>query len=599
MSESLVLNMEVSNSEDMSADSSSASTILLRGESLSEVETDQFENILYRTAHAELKTELTFVSNVFFQDFLNKMKADFSDGMSPDNASSISKCFTHVRGLRCEIVMDSDSRSVSVTGEGHKLWRECRFLKMAQSLFKQFVENADANSQTDLFVDDTMQSSYSSDSANMGINTAVPQFASTPFPAQPPNSILNADTVSTLLNKIDKMGQEITDLKSTVVTFINTLTPTRLYSDVVSSKAKQAKTQSTQTQKQPTQDVINISDYTASGFDSGTNQQVAAPQKQRKCQLGMNKSAPHKGIPVVISNRPNEAASLSPLNLTPETQHDTTHSYGHNRVSSPAVPRAGNKTLLIGDSILNGVNEKGLHANVHKRSISGATVNTIINELSMYDLNTFNTVIIHCAGNDAANGTDIELLEERYDQLVRLLKCGNPDNRVLLCQVAPRGDANMSCVNECISRLADHWKTHNVQCIAETHDMFYGKDGVPLARFYNQDSIHLSRSGTKRLLGSMNQHIDLVRDFDTCVFLQRAHSGTDRVLHGNRNTRDRRPVSYGRYNQHTTRNSDSRDNQHAPWQTNQVRSRNNDRSRSLKCYYCDMTGHKIADCWNR
>ncbi len=73
----------------------------------------------------------------------------------------------------------------------------------------------------------------------------------------------------------------------------------------------------------------------------------------------------------------------------------------------------GNKTLLVGDSIINGVNEKGLIAGVHKRSVSGATVQTIVIKLSMYDLKSFDTVIIHCGENDAANGTDMELFEEK------------------------------------------------------------------------------------------------------------------------------------------------------------------------------------------
>ncbi len=179
-------------------------------------------------------------------------------------------------------------------------------------------------------------------------------------------------------------------------------------------------------------------------------------------------------------------------------------------------------------------------------------------------MKSFNTVILHCGGNDASNGIDIELFEEKYDQLVGLVKTGNPASNVLLCKVAPRGDVDVTDVNSSISRLAAHWKDHKVQCIAETHDLFYGKDDVPQARFYNQDSIHLSRSGIKRFVSCIHRHIDLVHDYNRCVFVPRPHSGGDHVYPGNQNTRDQWSAPFGQFRQQLGRKNGYRNSMRAP-----------------------------------
>ena len=59
------------------------------------------------------------------------------------------------------------------------------------------------------------------------------------------------------------------------------------------------------------------------------------------------------------------------------------------------------KTFLIGNSLLSGVNVKGLKSHVHCQPIPGATINKVNEKISMYDLNKFIN-IIYCGGNDSA-----------------------------------------------------------------------------------------------------------------------------------------------------------------------------------------------------
>ncbi|MES9882521.1 MAG: SGNH/GDSL hydrolase family protein [Sedimenticola sp.] len=614
--------------------SSNASTILMRDESSSEVPIDQFENVFYKTAEAENKTRLSFVSNVFFQNFLAKMKADFSSGITEADLSSgitdrecttgVTKCVTHVNGLRCEIVMNSHDKSVTLTGEGHKVWRQWKFSKIAYSLFAKFVESADghvdnadsqidtADGQADPFGDSEqipLQIPFTYDSATIGVNMSpiVAQITtSTPFPVRQ-NIAQNDTIVSTLLNKIDNMDKQITALRLSLNKFMDTFTHSGTNANTGPSKPSKEKHSR---KNHISQEAINISDTVEAGVASGTNQRMPEPQNQRACQLGMNQPAQEEAIPVVIRNRPNrpnDEESLSSLDLTLDSQHDSNQSPQNNKTPLPKATHVEKKTLLIGDSILHGVNENGLKRGIHKRSIGGATIHTIVNELSMYDMKQFSTVIIHCGGNDASNGTDLELFEERYDQLMSVVKCGNPENKVFLCKVAPRGDIDVSRVNESIVTLANHWKSQDVQYISDTHELFYGRDGVPQARFYNHDSIHLSRSGIKRLLDSINRHVAVVQDYDQCVFQPNRRSDRDRAPGANRYgmfPQDRRYASPGHngqysHNSHVHTNGPS-DN--APWSiyhhNRSINSSNQGRS-GIRCFYCGMAGHKIADCFNK
>ena len=60
------------------------------------------------------------------------------------------------------------------------------------------------------------------------------------------------------------------------------------------------------------------------------------------------------------------------------------------------------KTRLIRDSLLSGVNGKGIKNKVHCQPIPGATIDKIKEKIMMYDLSQFKNIIIYCGGNDAA-----------------------------------------------------------------------------------------------------------------------------------------------------------------------------------------------------
>ena len=228
--------------------------------------------------------------------------------------------------------------------------------------------------------------------------------------------------------------------------------------------------------------------------------------------------------------------------------------------------------LLLGDSIIKGVNTKGLANGVHKHSISGGNIQQLIDEINLYDLKVFSTIIIYIGGNNVARGDNPSITEEKYDELISLIKCSNRSCKIILCSIAPRTDADVSNFNQAVAKLAMHWRCQNVDYVSSTHDMFF-KDGEHSTRYFHHDGIHLTASGTKRLLDALNKGFQIVKDFDNCVFTGKRNMNKANIGGGF----------------------------HVPQRSNQGQFQAGRRPASgrfpLKCIGCHQKGHKIADCW--
>ena len=176
---------------------------------------------------------------------------------------------------------------------------------------------------------------------------------------------------------------------------------------------------------------------------------------------------------------------------------------------------------------------KGIKNNVHKHSVSGATLPTIINDKELFDLKIFDTIVVYIGGNDSARNVDLGLIEEKYEQLISILKSANPNIRLVLCKIAPRGDTDVTFVNAIIERLSVR---HSCE-IVDQYRAFFDRHGELILRYYGQhDQIHLSISGTRRLLGYINEKVEIVHDFKKCTFPRRRNN--DQRNHSVRNYRN-------------------------------------------------------------
>ena len=106
----------------------------------SDYDDDQFEGIFYNTVRDETCISVNFVSNAFFNSFLDKLLSDFSSSIECDETRRIYKCTTHIRSLKCDLKLDGNSKNVTVLGTGRILWRKDYFPKLARIIFKHYVQ---------------------------------------------------------------------------------------------------------------------------------------------------------------------------------------------------------------------------------------------------------------------------------------------------------------------------------------------------------------------------------------------------------------------------------------------------------------------------
>ena len=87
--------------------------------------------------------------------------------------------------------------------------------------------------------------------------------------------------------------------------------------------------------------------------------------------------------------------------------------HSQDSVNSTSSNQNFNRTLLIGDSLLSGVNRKGLKDTVHCQPFPDATIKTIKDKISMFDIAKFKNVVIYVGGNDAAQSDNTEMFVKR------------------------------------------------------------------------------------------------------------------------------------------------------------------------------------------
>ncbi|MEW8548437.1 MAG: SGNH/GDSL hydrolase family protein [Candidatus Thiodiazotropha sp.] len=767
---------------------------------------DQFEGIFYRTYTSESKISIQFVSGVFFETFKNKIHADYMSSADIDNTNFVSKCTTHIKGAKCDLKLDSHFKTVELSGIGSKIWREERFPKIAQFLFKRLLQDLDSqlegSTQDESMPEDKTElcyqqnepkweaeTSYTTDvsdasNCNVALNchvasggnvglksstaepntpkdansesTCLASLASVPtadgvatdeaattanleteggfsftaekitYPYQhggnltsaaevdsnslqhkpvavnygnKPTSVnygnflghrLNLNQTNTLsedgltlisqeriacgsgtrpmsvftstpimqrqedtdisgaasqnicaiISKIDQLDSglkalkrdilqqmecKLNELKSSVLNMIENLVPSMSYADVTKKNA------SVQLLDMTTSENLSVSSFTDEGYGdhSEVNVQRDSSQTQLKtldtdkerqpvtnstsCPVSVpvhvtntdnnrqprnistgrpvprNIPAP-RPVPVHMTNRNNERQPSNVSTPRPVPVHMTNRNspvqrqsarctfntiLQENQVSSVRQER----TLIIGDSILKGVNFRGLKKGVTICTRRGATINDLWDELAVYDMKSFAQIIICVGGNDCSSGVNIQTFEEKYDQLISFIKSENGDCAIYLSKVLPRGDINVEDFNFSIQRVADYWAMHRVKCIEDTYSLFFGKNGLPCGRYFYKDGIHLSYSGTKRLIDALNRYVDIVSDFQLCVFQRPNLLRKGMVAPVTRNKRN-----YGQSVDGNRENGFNIFNKH--------------RQNNRRCYGCSMPGHILAECWN-
>ena len=446
-----------------------------------------------------------------------------------------------------------------------------------------------------------LEKSPSSNERTASKITTQPVFTSTPILMR--NEGNNANTSQSILsvfNRIDQldsnikavkrdiilqMEKKLDDLKSSVVSIIEGLYTDVSYADAV--KRTCAANSSTQSPIENSRNA-SVSRFVDEGFadttlinvDNSSSQTqlktVATSQnivQRNSAKINSQRdveriSTQEKSQPAVQRNSMLSNPQPVPVRVT-NRNNLKSPIYNQNRASSSYQPK---RILIIGSSILKGINYRGLRKGVKICSRPGARVPDLLEELSIYDLKSFEKIIICIGGNDCASKVHVQAFQDKYNELISFIKNANESCTVYLGKILPRGDVDVTEFNRSIQRVAGNWAKNHVQYIDDTHNLFFGRNGLPWKHYYTNDGIHLSNSGVKRLLDAINRHVDIVKDFQSCVY-----KNVWNVQYGS-TTHDKstRKTSFG--NRVQPFNKHRRDN-------------------SRFCYGCSLAGHFIEECW--
>ena len=105
----------------------------------SEYTDDQFEGVFYNTLREESRISVSFASDVFYNSFQTKFLADFANRIQKDNSNCSYTCSMQFQMLKCDLKLDSSSKTVIIAGVGRILWRKDCFARITRAIFKQFV----------------------------------------------------------------------------------------------------------------------------------------------------------------------------------------------------------------------------------------------------------------------------------------------------------------------------------------------------------------------------------------------------------------------------------------------------------------------------
>ena len=417
-----------------------------------------------------------------------------------------------------------------------------------------------------------------------------PAFTSTPIVQRLNGTFSNTTTnevISLMMNRIEKletgiraiqrdvirhMENKLSELKSSLINTIESLHQKSTYAHVAKGQT------STPAEEQPlievNQRALN-SCYIDEGYDDQSGTSTPSSQTIPKTLFTPdNRSGVHQPTTPTTRQPAHHVTTPQPVPV-----RVTNRSQPQQRAQQHGILNRNrqnrSRTLLIGDSILKGINSRGLKTDVKICSRSGASINDMLNEISIYDMNSFANIIICIGGNDCSRGMDAKSFEDKYDQLIGIIRSKNTDCNIYISKIVPRGDTDVSAFNRSITCVVDHWEALRVWCIDGSYDLFFGQNQLPSTRYFTEDGIHLSYSGTKRLLDAWNRHVPIVEDFGFCVFKSKYQKtsrpeGSTGNYHHNRSTYRRSRQGY------------------------QGQRRGNTR----RCYGCSMPGHILEECWH-
>ena len=272
-------------------------------------------------------------------------------------------------------------RTTEVLGPRHKLWKEITFKRIANTLFIRFIRDFSTDLQS-----------------SINTTNVQPQMTSTPMVTRPVTITEAAvpplpSTETVRLQGTPMEGQMVAILESLayhsrMITFLQEQL-SNLTIEVFQLQQQPPVTTATTQENLPVTRVRKFSVLSVES-ESSSIDSVDIDHNQGE-------------IIVQTTSLPKPKSKPKKLTVNPTQENQRQH------MTEPKSKPSENKvisntpnacTLIIGDSIIYGINAKGLKNYVHCNGISGANAETGHEKMSVYNLRNFTIVVNYVGGND-------------------------------------------------------------------------------------------------------------------------------------------------------------------------------------------------------
>lgn len=566
-------NAEDSESKCNTTDLSGFSDFVSNGEAIERERfvNDKFNGILYHVFPTYNQISIIFSSKALFNQFISALNKELhSRSSNKDNPIYQ----THLHGKKCVITCNKKETLIIVTGPGMGIWRETHFLRYSFGLFRAFTAENEDDQVSQYQISTPIEKRHM---PHTSIPVSPIDFAQSLLDnEQGSNYQPTMDDINRRLNVL----QDISKSLQTQIHKINEIMGELIQKTEIIKKNTQIQDlpKNTNGGNQPTILTVN---------DTSLNNSKTVPGNATYSEAVGNIPLPPSPR---VNAQQNQSDKEDKTNTNSKTKPKKKPAQSNN--NQPDRAAASNKTsqeqevgstLLLGDSILSGINRKGLKSNVECHSISGATVDMLLNKIKVYDLKNFRNIIIYVSGNDVSQKVDPEYIEERYESLINYIKSKNSTITIYLCGICPRGDIETTEINELIQRQS---QVHSAIYI-DTNRNFYNKRNQLKSHFYKpRDNIHLSSSGTRGLLGAISQHISIVENFKHSAYGSSPQ-----------NRRNQTPGHAYRVERAHTQPMEGMPPTFLP--RNQNRRTDPTTFNGERCFKCGLTNHKTFQCFHK
>ena len=159
------------------------------------------------------------------------------------------------------------------------------------------------------------------------------------------------------------------------------------------------------------------------------------------------------------------------------------------------------RVIIVGDSILNGISEKGLTKKNHivkVRPHPGATTEDLVDHIKPVARRTPNMVVPHIGSNDLTNGVNTQ---EKLQGVIDILRSESKDTDIVVSSVVTRKD--ISGMPNKVSSLNNGLKT---LCIRNQIE-FIDKSNLDVSCL-GMKKLHLNKTGNLYLANNCNKYLE-------------------------------------------------------------------------------------------